>query len=160
MLYLCLEVYAVFISIILRLSTEGCRTDPEKRGEGDYTLIGDGEDDLLGLYDKPLPCFGCGIGWFSYVSSTFSICFFCPFLHLVSNLNVYVSRRFLLGFVFPLMWYYATILYFRNYYLNDPRERTGLATCAIAVSIFLWHSLSWLVTETIVVLAYLALLLN
>ncbi|XP_010685349.1 60S ribosomal protein L18a-like protein isoform X4 [Beta vulgaris subsp. vulgaris] len=87
---------------------QSCPTDPKKREEGDYTLIGDGEDDLLGLYDKPLPCFGCGIGWFS----------------------------FLLGFVFPLMWYYATILYFRNYYLNDPRERTGLATCAIAALVF------------------------
>uniref|UniRef100_A0A803LDC0 Uncharacterized protein n=1 Tax=Chenopodium quinoa TaxID=63459 RepID=A0A803LDC0_CHEQI len=85
------------------LSTAGCPTDPEKKG--DYTLIGDGGDQLLGLYDKPLPCFGCGIGWFS----------------------------FLLGFIFPLMWYYATILYFRNYYRKDPRERIGLATCAIAM---------------------------
>ncbi|KVH92978.1 hypothetical protein Ccrd_005027 [Cynara cardunculus var. scolymus] len=25
------------------------------------------------------------------------------------------------------MWYYATILYFGNYYRKDPRERTGLA---------------------------------
>ncbi|PPR94129.1 hypothetical protein GOBAR_AA26549 [Gossypium barbadense] len=38
----------------------------------------------------------------------------------------------LLGFVFPLMWYYATILYFGNYYLKDPRERAGLAASAIA----------------------------
>ncbi|RVW88138.1 hypothetical protein CK203_042865 [Vitis vinifera] len=37
-----------------------------------------------GLYDKPLLCFGCGIGWFS----------------------------FLMGFVFPPLWYYATVLYF------------------------------------------------
>ncbi|XWS12104.1 hypothetical protein CRYUN_Cryun37aG0061800 [Craigia yunnanensis] len=59
------------------------------------------------MYDKPLPCFGCGIGWFSL----------------------------LLGFVFPLMWYYATILYSGNYYHKDLRERAGLAASAIAVLI-------------------------
>ncbi|GAB4853757.1 hypothetical protein Ancab_017950 [Ancistrocladus abbreviatus] len=75
--------------------------DPEK---GEYTLVRNGEDYQAGIYDKPLPCFGCGIGWFS----------------------------FLLGFVFPLMWYYATILYFGNYYRKDPRERAGLAASAIA----------------------------
>lgn len=32
------------------------------------------------------------------------------------------------------MWYYATILYFGNYYHKDPRERAGLAASAIAVS--------------------------
>ncbi|XP_058085109.1 large ribosomal subunit protein eL20z-like [Magnolia sinica] len=69
-----------------------------------YTLIRDADDFQGGIYDKPLPCFGCGIGWFS----------------------------FLLGFVFPLMWYYATILYFGNYYRKDPRERAGLAASAIA----------------------------
>ncbi|KAB1209372.1 hypothetical protein CJ030_MR6G016525 [Morella rubra] len=73
--------------------------------KGKYSLIRDVEDSQLGLYDKPLPCFGCGIGWFS----------------------------FLLGFVFPLMWYYATILYFGNYYRRDPRERGGLAASAIAL---------------------------
>ncbi|CAN6885268.1 unnamed protein product [Brassica oleracea] len=30
---------------------------------------------------------------------------------------------FLLGFVFPPLWYYATFLYFGNYYRRDPRER-------------------------------------
>lgn len=67
-------------------------------------LISVAEDYHGGIFDKPLPCFGCGIGWFS----------------------------FLLGFVFPLMWYYATILYFGNYYRKDPRERAGLAASAIA----------------------------
>ncbi|KAA8539035.1 hypothetical protein F0562_025727 [Nyssa sinensis] len=57
-----------------------------------------------GLYDKRLSCFGCGIGWFSFI----------------------------LGFVFPPLWYYATILYFANYYYKDPRERPGLAASAIA----------------------------
>nr|KJB68864.1 hypothetical protein B456_011G063100 [Gossypium raimondii] len=41
----------------------------------------------------------------------------------------------LLGFVFPFMWYYATILYFRSYYHRDPRERAGLAASAIAAMI-------------------------
>jgi hypothetical protein len=41
---------------------------------------------------------------------------------------------FLLGFVFPLMWYYGTFLYFGNYHRRDPRERAGLAAAAIAVS--------------------------
>ncbi|KAH7565535.1 hypothetical protein JRO89_XS09G0224000 [Xanthoceras sorbifolium] len=33
--------------------------------------------------------------------------------------------------------YYATILYFGNYYHKDPRERSGLAASAIAVSMTL-----------------------
>ncbi|KAF6146641.1 hypothetical protein GIB67_008927 [Kingdonia uniflora] len=69
-------------------------------------LIKDVEDYQQGLYDKPVTCFCCGIGWFS----------------------------FLLGFVFPVMWYYATVLYFGNYYHKDPRERTSLAAFAITVS--------------------------
>ncbi|KAG2379975.1 uncharacterized protein HKW66_Vig0167540 [Vigna angularis] len=39
-------------------------------------------------------------------------------------------------FVCPLMWYYATILYFGNYYHKDPRERAGLAASAIAALVF------------------------
>ncbi|KAJ6963733.1 hypothetical protein NC652_002141 [Populus alba x Populus x berolinensis] len=72
--------------------------------EGDYVPIRDSENVQLGMFDKPLPCFGCGIGWFSL----------------------------LLGFVFPLMWYFSAILYFGKYYNKDPRERSGLAACAIA----------------------------
>ncbi|KAG4379529.1 hypothetical protein GLYMA_16G004700v4 [Glycine max] len=34
------------------------------------------------------------------------------------------------------MWYYATILYFGNYYHKDPRERAGLAASAIAALLF------------------------
>ncbi|KAJ6407238.1 hypothetical protein OIU84_010694 [Salix udensis] len=75
--------------------------------KGKYTLIRDPED-FQGIYDKPLPCFGCGVGWFS----------------------------FLLGFVFPLMWYYGTFLYFGNYHRKDPRERAGLAAAAIAAMAF------------------------
>ncbi|CAL5361191.1 unnamed protein product [Camellia sinensis] len=71
---------------------------------GNYVLIRDVENNQLGKFDKRLPCCGCGIGWFS----------------------------FLLGFVFPLMWYYATILYFGKYYHKDPRERGGLAANAVA----------------------------
>uniref|UniRef100_A0A1J3I2F3 60S ribosomal protein L18a-like protein n=1 Tax=Noccaea caerulescens TaxID=107243 RepID=A0A1J3I2F3_NOCCA len=72
-------------------------------GKRRYTLVKDVDDMETGAYDKPLPCFGCGIGWFS----------------------------FLLGFVCPLLWYYATFLYFGNYYRRDPRERAGLAASAI-----------------------------
>ncbi|KAM6601661.1 hypothetical protein CsatA_021270 [Cannabis sativa] len=79
-------------------------TDVVEHRRGKYSRIQDAEDPQLSLFDKPLPCCGCGIGWFS----------------------------FLLGFVFPLMWYYATFLYFRNYYQRDPRERAGLAASAIA----------------------------
>ncbi|RXH74759.1 hypothetical protein DVH24_029480 [Malus domestica] len=81
--------------------------DPEK---GKYSLIRDAEDFPSGIYEKQLPCFGC-------------------------------------GFVFPLMWYYATVLYFGNYYRKDPRERAGLAASAIAVYLSLsfdyiinWHN--------------------
>ncbi|EYU28361.1 hypothetical protein ABFS82_12G125500 [Erythranthe guttata] len=83
---------------------KGQATDSGDREKGKYTLIRNEDDSQLGIYDKPLPCFGCGIGWFS----------------------------FLLGFLFPLMWYYATFLYFGNYYRKDPRERAGLAASAIA----------------------------
>lgn len=83
---------------------KGQATDVADRDRGKYTLIRDVEDFQSGIYDKPLPCFGCGIGWFS----------------------------FLLGFVFPLMWFYGTFLYFGNHYRKDPRERAGLAASAIA----------------------------
>ncbi|CAL5437965.1 unnamed protein product [Camellia sinensis] len=82
---------------------KGQTTDAADHEKGKYTLIRDTEDFQVGAFDKPLPCFGCGIGWFC----------------------------FLLGFVFPLMWYYAAFLYFGNYYRKDPRERAGLAASAI-----------------------------
>ncbi|KAL4199841.1 hypothetical protein AMTRI_Chr03g146820 [Amborella trichopoda] len=76
--------------------------------EGKYSLLRpDTDKEKVGLYDKPLSCFGCGVGWFS----------------------------FLLGFTFPPLWYFATILYFGSYYLKDPRERAGLAASAIAALI-------------------------
>jgi hypothetical protein len=34
-------------------------------GKKRYTLVKDVDDMETGAYDKPLPCFGCGIGWFS-----------------------------------------------------------------------------------------------
>lgn len=34
-------------------------------GKRRYTLVKDVDDMETGVYDKPLPCFGCGIGWFS-----------------------------------------------------------------------------------------------
>ncbi|XP_026450351.1 60S ribosomal protein L18a-like protein [Papaver somniferum] len=91
------------------------------RENGNYVRIRDEDDPRLGLFDKPLPCCGCGIGWCS----------------------------FLLGFVFPLMWYYATILYFGNYYRKDPRERAGLAASAIAALVF---SIALLITILVLLL--------
>ena len=43
----------------------GQAVDAVDREKGKYTLIRDVEDFQTGAYDKPLPCFGCGIGWFS-----------------------------------------------------------------------------------------------
>lgn len=83
---------------------KGRGKDAAEYGKTKYTLIKDVEEYQPGIYDKPLPCFGCGVGWFS----------------------------FLLGFLLPFMWFYATFLYFGNYYRRDPRERAGLAASAIA----------------------------
>ena len=44
------------------------------------------------------------------------------------------SNRFLLEFAFPPLWYYATVLYFGNYYLKDSRDRPRLAASTIVVS--------------------------
>lgn len=43
----------------------GQATDAGGRGKGKYALIKDPEDFQTGIYDKPLPFYGCGIGWFS-----------------------------------------------------------------------------------------------
>ncbi|KAI3789817.1 hypothetical protein L2E82_02621 [Cichorium intybus] len=101
-----LEVHHTTIDmLILVVISSGLK----QHKNGNYTLIRDVEDNnQLAYFDEPLPCCGCGIGWFCL----------------------------LLGFVFPLLWYYATILYLRNYYQKDPRERTGLAASAIAALIF------------------------
>ncbi|KAG4976563.1 hypothetical protein D0Y65_036323 [Glycine soja] len=85
--------------------SRGQSTDAAGHGKGKYALIRDPEVFQTGVYDKPLPFFGCGIGWFS----------------------------FLFGFLCPPMWFYATILYFGNHYRKDPRERAGLGASAIAV---------------------------
>ncbi|KAF8401835.1 hypothetical protein HHK36_012781 [Tetracentron sinense] len=49
--------------------------------------------------------------------------------------NVKHVHSFVFGFAFPPLWYYATFLYFGNYYIKDPRERAGLAASAIAALI-------------------------
>jgi len=42
--------------------------DLEEQKKGKYVLIrDDAEDSELGQFYKPLPCFGFGIGWFSWV---------------------------------------------------------------------------------------------
>ncbi|CAL9009756.1 unnamed protein product [Prunus brigantina] len=89
------------------LPSESDLVDVVNHRNGNYAPIRDQEDPILGIFDKPLPCFGCGIGWFSL----------------------------LLGFVFPVMWYYAAFLYFGKYYHRDPRERSGLQASAIAALI-------------------------
>lgn len=74
--------------------------------------------------------------------STVSIRSFNLSLSLSLSLwNIIVFNRLLLGFAFPLMWYYATFLYFGNYYQKDPRERAGLAAAAIAVSLIVSQTL-------------------
>lgn len=74
---------------------------------GNYILLKDEEDPRLAMFDKPLPCFGCGIGWCSL----------------------------LLGCICPLVWYVAAFLYMFKYYNKDPRERGGLAAAAFAALI-------------------------
>lgn len=39
--------------------------DASEHQKGEYILIQNVEEGQLGLFDQPLPCFGCGIGWFS-----------------------------------------------------------------------------------------------
>ncbi|XP_062207152.1 large ribosomal subunit protein eL20z-like isoform X2 [Phragmites australis] len=75
---------------------------------GKYTLLRDEENPRLAIFERRLPCFGCGIGWSS----------------------------FLLGFLCPLIWYFAATLYCCKYYNKDPRERPGLAASAIVAAIF------------------------
>lgn len=43
----------------------GLSTDVGDHKNGNYIPIQDAENPQLGMFDKPLPCFGCGIGWFS-----------------------------------------------------------------------------------------------
>ncbi|KAF6140567.1 hypothetical protein GIB67_035594, partial [Kingdonia uniflora] len=44
--------------------SKGEVVDPEECEKGKYMLIRDVEEYQQGLYDKPLTCFGCGIGLF------------------------------------------------------------------------------------------------
>ncbi|KAH7434447.1 hypothetical protein KP509_06G018200 [Ceratopteris richardii] len=80
-----------------------------KQVNGGYIALEDGRCSELygGLFDKPLICFGCGIGWL----------------------------LFLIGFLFPITWFAGTILYLTNYSKSDPRERAGLGACASAALI-------------------------
>jgi len=47
------------------MNFSGRGMDAAEYGKTKYTLIKDVEDYQPGVYDKPLPCFGCGVGWFS-----------------------------------------------------------------------------------------------
>ncbi|WVZ96786.1 hypothetical protein U9M48_042380 [Paspalum notatum var. saurae] len=75
---------------------------------GKYTLLGDEENPRLSMFERRLPCFGCGVGW----------------------------SCFLLGFLCPIIWYVAALLYCCKYYNRDPRERPGLAASAVLAVIF------------------------
>ncbi|KAK4851386.1 hypothetical protein QYF36_014680 [Acer negundo] len=76
--------------------------------DGELSLLGPRTNGCSsGFSDKPLSCFGCGIGW----------------------------SLFVIGFAFPPLWYYGTVLYFQKYYIKDPRERSGLAASAIVALI-------------------------
>lgn len=98
------------------MGLKGCGSDMEKGKQrsagGPYEVLlypeehspGSDTHSHVGMFDRPLPCCGCGIGWFS----------------------------FLAGFFFPLFWYYGAIRFFWTKHQNDPRERPGLAACAIA----------------------------
>ncbi|CAK9202815.1 unnamed protein product [Sphagnum jensenii] len=70
---------------------------------GDYLHASDTQASV-GLYENPLPCCGCGIGWFLFLS----------------------------GFLLPILWYYGAFLFFTSNYHNDPRERPALVACSIA----------------------------
>ncbi|MCO5602451.1 hypothetical protein L7F22_056583 [Adiantum nelumboides] len=76
-----------------------------KAANGGYIALEDGT--FGGMFDKPLRCFGCGIGWL----------------------------LFLVGIIFPIAWFAGTILYLIGYSKSDPRERAGLGACAAAALI-------------------------
>ena len=66
--------------VITCLLMIGQVADASDREKGKYTLIRDADDFQPSIYDKPLPCFGCGVGWFSYVSD--------PYLHFSRCLSL------------------------------------------------------------------------
>lgn len=54
-----------FVLLVYTVSS----SDLKQQKNGDYTLIGDAEENELGYFDKPLPFFGFGIGWFWWAVS-------------------------------------------------------------------------------------------
>ena len=79
------------------LLNTGHSTDAMNHIEDEYVPIRDAEDAQLGMFDKPLPCFGCGIGWFSWV--------LLPFFSLIALTH---GCFFLL---LPLAWICVPILF-------------------------------------------------
>ena len=129
----------MFLQLGMACWTTGISTDVVDSIDGYYAWVQDTEDLQFGMFEKRLPCFGCGIDWFLWVFLILS-----PPFSLISGIWIHLSLSWMLfllqaatRFVFPLMWYYATILYFGNYYQRDPRERAGLAASAIPVSVAL-----------------------
>lgn len=82
-----------------------CLADLEEQKKGKYILIRDGEEDSeLGLFYKPLPCLGCGIGWFSWVNNTSLTLFssyYCAFwIYCLAEADSFYL--FMLGFFLDL----------------------------------------------------------
>ena len=84
----------------------GQATDTADHEKGRYTpLIRDPE----GIYDKPLPCFGCGIGWFSWVfffhPPSPNLFFLISWLYLLLqfSLRIHVSTDVVLCYI-PVFW--------------------------------------------------------
>lgn len=49
----------------LSLTYTGLYMDAAEQIKGEHVPTSESENPLLGKFDQPLPCFGCGIGWFS-----------------------------------------------------------------------------------------------
>ncbi|KAL8215500.1 hypothetical protein R6Q57_022337 [Mikania cordata] len=65
---------------------KGHTSNNNDREKGKYAIISD-DDFSQGVYDEPLPCFGCGIGWFSRVWVSFNVvlCYIPLFGKLLSE---------------------------------------------------------------------------
>ncbi|KAE8712539.1 60S ribosomal protein L18a-1-like isoform X3 [Hibiscus syriacus] len=109
---------------------------PDAAGKGKYTLIKEDNDFQADFQAS----FSTNLSLALVVVSMVLASPLCSQRHVppssfsISHVEI-VSYSFLIGLLCPLMWYYATFLYFGNNYRKDPRERAGLAASAIAVSI-------------------------
>lgn len=68
---------------------------------GKYTLLGDEENPRLSIYDRRLPCCGCGIGWSWWVNLLWqwtAIVFFSLVNAVLNILLLQFSSRFLVPY--------------------------------------------------------------